>query len=104
MLTSLIIREEESVWRQRVMLSKEVFIVLCSYLNHNIGQCHHHHNHHLFQVPFCQSLEVYLLPSIRDKLTALEAALACRFIIVIIFIIIIIIIIIIILMMKILSS
>ena len=104
MLTSLIIREEESVWRQRVMLSKEVFIVLCLYLNHNIGQCHHHHNHyHLCQVPFCQSLEVYLLPSIRDKLTALEAALACRFIIVIITINITVIIIII-LMMNILSS
>ena len=27
--------------------------------------------------PTCQSLEVYLLPSIRDKLTALEATLAC---------------------------
>ena len=39
------------------------------------------------QVPLCQSLEVYLLPSIRDKLTALEAALACRFIIIVIVIV-----------------
>lgn len=45
-------REEESVWTQDLILTKEV--------------------------PFCKSYDVYLIPNIRDKLTALEAKLNCQ--------------------------
>jgi len=45
-------REEESEWTQNFILTKEV--------------------------PFCKSYDVYLIPNIRDKLTALEAQLNCQ--------------------------
>merc|ERR1719367_1380311 len=45
-------REDDYEWSQNVVLTKEV--------------------------PFCKTYDVYLIPNVRDKLTALEAQLNCQ--------------------------